>query len=102
MLVLEDTVENKELFAAGVDVRRKMAVGSISNDRGGARDFVTEAVEHAAIDAGHRRRFPRDVRTVHGNAFGEIGIQFHGSILLHDPNFAGVNLLSRQLALRLA
>src|SRR5262249_14581437 len=60
-----------------MDVRGEGALRSVAHDRRGPGDLVTEAVEHSALDARHGRCRPRQLGGMHGDAFIEIGIQFH-------------------------
>jgi hypothetical protein len=76
VLVLEDAFEDDELLAAAVRVGGEMTVGGISDDRRCARHFIADAIEHAALDAGHWRRNPGEPRSMHGDATRKICIEF--------------------------
>lgn len=54
MLILKDPVQNDELLAATVGVRRELAVRCVSNHRGRPRHLITQAVQHATLHARHR------------------------------------------------
>jgi hypothetical protein len=77
VLILKNTLQHQKLFATGMNMGREGAIRRISYHRGRAGDFVSQAVEHAALDTGHWGGFPRDLRGMHGDPLRKIGIQFH-------------------------
>src|SRR5690242_8085887 len=58
VLVLKDAVQDNELFAARVNMRREPAVGGITDDRCRPRHFAPDPVEHTTVDASYGRRRP--------------------------------------------
>jgi len=54
VLVLKHAIKHQELLAATMRVRRETAVPCVTDDRGRARHFITDAVEHSPIDPGNR------------------------------------------------
>src|SRR5262249_10623162 len=76
-LVLKDSLEDEEFFAAEMRVRREGGAWRVANDGGCARDLVTDAVEHSALDARHWRAHPVQFPRMDRGALGEVGV---------DPN----------------
>src|SRR5262249_24588793 len=91
-LVLKDTLENEEFFAAEMRVRREGGAWRVANDGRCARDLVTDAVEHSALNTRHRRAHPGPWCGMDRGALGEVGIDPHHRLRL--PPTPGV--LSRE------
>jgi hypothetical protein len=85
MLVLEHAVEHKELLTAVVHVHGEVAGGCIADDRCRARDLIADAVEHAPVNARHRRRHPVEPARVNHGTAAEIGVEVHGWLLRSVP-----------------
>jgi hypothetical protein len=67
-----EDLKHDELFAACVGMSREFGVRRIPHDGSGASDLVTDSVEHASMDARHRRRRPLDLVGVNDHTFGEV------------------------------
>ena len=78
MLVLENAVQDQELLAAAMGVGREVAVRRIAHDRGRARHFIADAVQHAPVDSGDRRWPPVEPRRMNRDPPRKVGVQFHG------------------------
>src|SRR5262249_53136677 len=98
MLVLKDAFEDEEFLAAGMDVRREGTLRCIAHDRRRPGDLVTEAIEHAALDARHRRGLPRQPGGMDRGPFIEIGIELHA----RPPSLPAPSSATWQLCIRLA
>src|SRR5262249_57674847 len=72
-LVLKDSFENEEFFAAWMDVRREGARRGVSNDGRCASDLVTDTVEHSALDTRHWRAHPGQFSSMDRGTLGEAG-----------------------------
>ncbi len=55
MFIAKNAVENQQLLAGGMLVAGQRAAWRIPDNAGRARYFVTDSVEHQAIDARFRR-----------------------------------------------
>ena len=58
VLVFEHALQDQKLFAHRVFVLREIYVGSVAHDGSGARFFLTDTVQHLALDPARRRRDP--------------------------------------------
>ena len=65
MLILEDAFENKKLLTAAVGMSGEMAMRRVTNDRSSAGHLIPDAIQHPPVDAGHRRRYPSETRSMH-------------------------------------
>ena len=72
VLVLKYTIQHQELLAATMRVRREPAVRGVADDRGRARYFIADAVEHTPVDPGNRRWSPVQPSCVDGGASIEV------------------------------
>ncbi len=54
MFILKHAFQNDEFLTACVGVWGKMTAGRISDDGGGAGDFITNPIQHAPINTCHR------------------------------------------------
>ena len=77
MLVGEHAVQHQEFLTAGVYMCREVAAGRIAHDGGGASDLIADPVQHAPVDAIHRRRHPVGLCAMNACALVEIRIEFH-------------------------
>jgi len=59
----------------------KAGTGGVTHDAGRARDFITDAVEHAPVNAGQRRGCPCGIGGVLHDTGGEIAVEVHLDIL---------------------
>jgi len=53
MLVGEDALEDKKLFAATMRMFAEIGLRGVSNDRRGAGDFLANPVQHLPVNTGH-------------------------------------------------
>jgi hypothetical protein len=80
MFVLKYAIQHQELLAAAMGVRWEPAVRSVANDRGRARHFITDAVEHSPVDPGDGRRRPVQPSCVHCRTSAEVSVEVHGGL----------------------
>ena len=55
MLIGEGALKHQELLAFIMDMGGKAGARGIAYNRGGARHFAADAIEHQAVDAGQGR-----------------------------------------------
>jgi len=72
----------------------KMAASCVANDRCRPRHFITNPIEHAALDAGHGRLKPRHLIFMDDNSPREISVDAHPSSL-RWPNPAAAEFARR-------
>ena len=61
---------------------REGTAGGETHDRSGAGDFLTDPVQHLALDPCRWRLHPLGLIKMHRSAFGEIRVDPHGGLLL--------------------
>ena len=52
VFIREHAIEHEDFLAAVMHMFIKAGAGGVTHDAGGARDFITDPVEHAPVDAG--------------------------------------------------
>jgi hypothetical protein len=81
VLFLEYALEHEKFFPAAMHMRREMALWCVADDRGGARNLITDPIEHTSLHTGHGRSLPVERGGVHNDALGEICVKVHGARL---------------------
>ena len=74
MLIGKHPVQHQEFFAERVLMRGECAGGSITDQRGRARDLAANAIEHAALDARLRGGDPWQFAGCYDHTLGEVGV----------------------------
>ena len=65
-------------------VRREAAGRCVPNHGGRSGHLITDAIEHAPVDARDRGGNPRKLGCMHRDPLREIGVQFHQSFVRND------------------
>ena len=81
VLVLKHAVEHQKLFATAMRVRREAAGRCVPNHGRRSGHLITDAIEHAPVDARDRGGNPRKLGWMHRDPLREIGVQFHQSFV---------------------